>query len=57
MSANAESVMRRYCSDEAVRDRLRGIMDKVIEAAARRPATTDSPTAAPAARVAEPETT
>ena len=53
--------MRRYCSDEAVRDRLRGIMDKVIEAAARRPLGADGqvagPTAGQAARVAEPETT
>ena len=38
MGANAEGIMRRYCSDDAVRDRLRGIMGQVIETAARRPA-------------------
>jgi glycosyltransferase involved in cell wall biosynthesis len=37
MGANAEGIMRRYCSDEAVRDRLRGIMGEVIEAAAHCP--------------------
>jgi hypothetical protein len=48
MGASADRIMRDYCSDDAVRDRLRHIMAQLL--AARRPAQD-------AARTPEPETT
>jgi glycosyltransferase involved in cell wall biosynthesis len=61
MGSNARNIMRSYCSDAAVRERLRGIMDRVVEAAARRPMDRGDGAADPlpgqAVYVAEPETT
>jgi len=54
MGANAERIMRDYCSDDAVRERLRHIMERV--AAAARPAVTASVPQQPACEP-EPETT
>ena len=52
MGINAETIMRNYCSDLAVRDRLATIVDQVLEADARR-----ALEAEPMMAVPEPETT
>jgi hypothetical protein len=60
MGTNAREIMRRYCSDEAVRDRLRDILGQVVTAAARQ-AEVDEKVSDPASaedpRLAEPATT
>ena len=61
MGANARNLMRDYCSDAAVRERLRTIMDQVIEGAARRSANVGDgagdPVLEQTVSSAEPETT
>jgi hypothetical protein len=54
MGANAERIMRDYCSDDAVRERLRHIMGQVV---ASRHAACAEPAIQPAPRVAETELT
>jgi glycosyltransferase involved in cell wall biosynthesis len=56
MGANAEKIMRDYCSDDAVRERLRHIMGQVV-AAGRREAAVEEPAGLPAPRRAAAETT
>jgi glycosyltransferase involved in cell wall biosynthesis len=62
MGANAEGIMRDYCSDDAVRERLRHIMEQVATAGTAAKTVADAahgaaPVPQQPARVAEPETT
>ena len=54
MGANAERIMGDYCSDDAVRERLRHIMGQVVASQRGEAA---GPAVQPAPRVAEAETT